>query len=376
MPSPLELAIWGTSDIGCVRDGNEDAFAIGDLDKGQLWPGDDDAIVDGPRGALVVVCDGMGGAQGGEVASDLAARALWEEMKGAQATVEVDVQARLLRRAVRAANRRVFAEGQREPSLRGMGTTLSAVVFAGKHAVLAQIGDSRVYVHRTGVIVQVTRDQSLHSALVHAGRVSQTERPGLGGNAILQALGVSEDVEPSLSVVDLRRGDRLLVCSDGLHSLLGDPGIATILSARPEPREAVAALIAAAKAAGGNDNVTAVVIDVDGDDLAEPASEDDLPRYTEIDPSEEGERALTSTSYVARRLAARVGIGDDPGPPVVPPTGPYGVVRGVAPAPARPNEDVLGAARRELRARGLPIMVWIAILAAAAVLGWIAAGSW
>ena len=378
MSMSLELAIYGASDIGSVRDDNEDAFAIGDLDKARLWDGTDEQITSGPRAAILVVCDGMGGAQGGEVASDLAARVVWEEMRDAQATHEVAVYARLLRRAVRAANRRVFEHAKQEPSLRGMGTTLSAVGFAGSHAVIAQVGDSRVYVQRAGCLVQVTRDQSLISALLHAGRISQTEaRPHVGGSAILQALGVGEDVDPSLSVVDLRRGDRVLLCSDGLHGLVADGGIATILHARANPRDAALSLIAAAKAAGGADNITAIVCDVDGDELVEPASEDDLPRYTELDPHEEGERALTSTSYVARRLAARIGIGDDPGPPVVPATGQHAIVRpprGLD--PMREVRDVHGPAHRELGKKGVPLAVWLVLLGLAAIAGWIAAGSW
>jgi protein phosphatase len=358
-----------------VRDGNEDALAIGDLDRGKLWDGESEAVCDGARGALLVVCDGMGGALGGEVASDLAARTVWEEMLAAQPTREVEVYARLLRRAVRAANQKIYVEAHREPSLRGMGTTLSAVGFAAGRAVIAQVGDSRVYVLRAGVLVQVTRDQSLLSALVQAGRISQTEaRPSLGTSAILQALGVADDVDPSLSVVDLRRGDRILVCSDGLHGQLADGGLAAILSTVASPRDAAVALVTAAKAAGGGDNITAVVCDVDGEDLTEPATEDDLPRYTEIDPQEEGERALTSTSYVARRLAARVGIGEDPGPPIVPATGQFAIMRSAGIIAPRDGGDVLGPARRELRQQGLPLMAWIAILVGAGVAGWLAAG--
>jgi PPM family protein phosphatase len=377
-PRPLELAIWGASDIGSVRDGNEDSFAVGDLDAGRLWDGEAEVVTAGGRAAVVVVCDGMGGAQGGEVASDLAARTVWEEMKGAQVTAEVPVFARLLRRAVRAANRRVWDTGQREASLRGMGTTLSAVGFAGHAAVIAQVGDSRVYVYRAGVLIQVTRDQSLVSALVSAGRISQSEmRSTIGASAILQALGVAEDVEPSLSVVALRRGDRILVCTDGLHGMIADGGITAILGARITPRDAAESLITAAKAAGGGDNITAVVCDVDGDELVEPSSEDDLPRYTELDPHEEGERALYSTSYVARRLAARVGIGDDPGPPVVPATGQHMIVRrGESHPDFSSSEDVLGPARSRMRSRGLSVLAWVVILVGAAIAGWIAAGAW
>ncbi|MCB9562713.1 MAG: serine/threonine-protein phosphatase [Kofleriaceae bacterium] len=376
VPRPT-LAVWGGSDIGCVREDNEDSLAIGDLDAGELWDGEATMGVRGARGLLVVVCDGMGGAQGGEVASDLAVRTVWAEMRQAQPTDELEVYARLLRRAVRAANRQVWDEAQREAALRGMGTTASALGFAGDHAVIAQVGDSRVYVFRAGVLVQVTRDQSLASALVHAGRASQSEvHHQLGAGAILQALGVAEDCEPSLSVVELRRGDRLLVCSDGLHGQLADGGIATVLDTLAEPHAAVDALIAAARAAGGNDNITAVVVDVGGDDLAPPASPEDLPRYTEIDPHEEGDRALYSTSYVARRLAARVGIGEDPGPPVVPATGQHAVLPVARTGPGGTIADVPGQARQRLRAGGVPLLAWVAILAIAAVLGWIAAGAW
>ena len=104
MPRPT-LAVWGGSDIGCVREDNEDSLAIGDLDAGELWDGEATMGVRGARGLLVVVCDGMGGAQGGEVASDLAVRTVWAEMRQAQPTDELEVYARLLRRAVRAANR-------------------------------------------------------------------------------------------------------------------------------------------------------------------------------------------------------------------------------------------------------------------------------
>jgi len=316
----------------------------------------------------------MGGAQGGEVASDLAVRTVWAEMRDAHASNELEVYARLLRRAVRAANHAVWSEGQREATLRGMGTTLSAVGFTDQHAVIAQVGDSRVYVLRAGVLVQLTRDQSLIQALLHAGRISQTEAgQQLGASAILQALGVSEDVEPAVSVVELRRGDRMLVCSDGLHGQIADGGLTAILGTVAAPEAAAAALVEAARQAGGHDNITAVVVDVDGEDLVEPASEDDLPRYTELDPREEGERALYSTSYVARRLAARVGIGDDPGPPVVPATGQHAVVRREGIIGSGPT---LGPATRELRQRGLPWFAWVAILGAAAVVGWLAAGSW
>jgi PPM family protein phosphatase len=194
--------VAAASDIGRIRDRNEDSYVVGDLDAGELWDGDGDLEVAGPRGAFAVVCDGMGGAAGGEVASELASRAAWRDLASAHATDDPEVFARLLRRAMRTANLRVWEESQREPTLRGMGTTMSAVGVAGRHLVVGQVGDSRVYVHRGGVLTQVTRDQTLTSALVGAGRLSEAEAEAVvGGATILQALGVADDVEPSLSIV-------------------------------------------------------------------------------------------------------------------------------------------------------------------------------
>ena len=368
--------VAGASDIGRIRERNEDSFAVGDLDAGELWDGDGPLETSGPRGAFVIVCDGMGGAVGGEVASELATRAAWRDLASAQATDDPQVFARLLRRAVRAANQRVWDEARREPTLRGMGTTLSAAGIAGRHLVVAQVGDSRVYVHRAGVLTQVTRDQTLTSALVGAGKHTEAEAEALAGGAtILQALGVADDVEPSLSIVDLRKGDRVLVCSDGLYTQLGAATMEAILDGRKGPDAIATSLCEAARAAGGADNITAIVLFAVGDELPAATSVDDLPRFVEFDPREEGERALTSTSYVARRLAARAGIGDDPGPPVVPATGQHAVVPRGRVAPGMTLADVAGPAARRA---GSPSRAWLvaALLGAAiaGVLGWYLAG--
>ncbi|MBL8619761.1 MAG: serine/threonine-protein phosphatase [Myxococcales bacterium] len=356
----------GATDRGRIRERNEDSFALGDLDAERLFDGEGTLTAAGPRGLCAIVCDGMGGAAGGDVASELAARATWRELLADHATDDPEVFARLLRRAVRVANQRVYEEAEREPSLRGMGTTLSAVGVAGGRLVCAQIGDSRVYLCRAGVLTQLTRDQTLTSALVGAGR-DPLEAALAGGSTILQALGVNPDVEPSLSMVPLCRADRVLVCSDGLYNHLGAPTMAAILDSRGGPAAVARMLCDAACAAGGTDNITAVVLDVDGDALpaADPAGPP--PRFVEFDPREQGERALTSTSYVVRRLAAQAGIGDDPGPPVVPATGRHPVIVGErlpALAPAAPP-----APGKTVRLLGL-----IAAALIAGALGWWLAG--
>lgn len=368
----LDIVVAGASDVGQVREHNEDHFLVGDLDSGlpidvaQPWAASSD------RGPFLVVCDGMGGVDGGEIASELAAMVLWREMKRTPPSREPEVFARLLRRAVRVANHDVHAMARREPGLRGMGTTVSAAGVVGDRLVLATVGDSRAYVLRNGALVQVTRDQSLQSALLAAGH-SENEAASAGG-AILQALGVADDVDPSLSIIELRRGDRVLLCSDGLHGLVGDPALALLLAEPHSVADAVRLLIAAARAAGGSDNITAVVCELGGERLDPPSSDDDLPSFREFDPQQEGDPALTSTSYVARRLAARIGLPTASIPPSIPATGQHAVLRsqiGIRPpATAAPLEDVDGPARRRLRAGRLVWWPYVAIAVIACAIAW------
>lgn len=371
----LEVTVAGASDVGQVREHNEDHFLVGDLDGGRVL---DAAALEGwehtgPRGPLLVVCDGMGGVDGGEIASELAAHVMWREMKGTPATRDPEVFARLLRRAARVSNHDVHVMSRKEPGLRGMGTTLSAAGIIGDRLVIATVGDSRAYVLRAGSLVQVTSDQSLHSALLDAGH-NEDEAASAGG-AILQALGVGEDVDPSLSIIELRRGDRVLLCSDGLHGLVGDPALALLMSEPHTVAESVKLLIAAARAAGGSDNITAIVCEVGGEHLVPPKDEEDLPRFREFDPQQEGDPALTSTSYVARRLAAKIGIPTPSIPPSIPVTGQHAVLRsqiGIrVPATALPIEDELdGPARGRLRG-GVAGWYWYLVIGViACALAW------
>lgn len=371
--APLEVVVAAASDVGQVREHNEDHFLVGDLDS--LLPVDVARpwSATGDRGPLLIVCDGMGGVDGGEIASELAALVMWREMKRTPDTRDPEVFARLLRRAVRVANHDVHAMARREPGLRGMGTTVSAAGIVGDRLVLATVGDSRAYVLRSGALVQVTRDQSLHSALLAAGH-SENEAASAGG-AILQALGVASDVEPSLSIIELRRGDRVLLCSDGLHGLVGDPALALLLAEPHGVGDAVQLLVAAARAAGGSDNITAVVCELGGERLDPPSSDSDLPSFREFDPQQEGDPALTSTSYVARRLAARIGLPTASIPPSIPVTGQHAVLRsqiGIRP-PATAlaiGEDVDGPARRRLRSVGLVWWPYAAIAVIACAIAW------
>lgn len=352
-PAPSSAALGfrvaARTDVGLIRESNEDAILVGDLDAKRLLELKDGAIAaegSGTRGPLLVVCDGMGGVAGGEVASDLAIRVTWREMATSPGSLDAEVFARLLRRAVRIANAEVHDVGKRDPELRGMGTTLTAAAIAGARLVVATVGDSRAYVLRGDRLVQVSRDQSLASALAAAGHpLEAIESSG----AILQALGVSPDCEPSLSIIELRDRDRVLLCSDGLYNLLGEDSIATILGDPRGPDDAARLLVDAARAAGGSDNISAIILEAFGGRLTAPAGESDLPKFREFDPQREGDPAMTSTSHVAKRLAARIGLASGAKEMSIPATGQHMIVRrrpteqpkeGAAaePAPAKANK--------------------------------------
>ena len=371
-PPTRVIDAFGMTDAGLVRDSNEDWFAIGDLDRGELGALGQVMRADGARGALLLVCDGMGGVAGGEVASKLAAEAVWQEMLESRVTDERAVYARLLRRAIRAAHRRVQDEAAGRPELRGMGTTVSAAGLAGRALLVAQVGDSRAYIERAGRLTQVTRDQSVVSALVHAGRLSESQaRMSDQRSLILQALGTGDDVDVALSLVELRRGDRLLLCSDGLHGPIDDDAVSEALAEHQELDAAARALVELARKAGAPDNVTVVLARFTGDALEPPAEGEAEPRFTEIDPNEEGEQALTTTSWVARRLAARAGLRTEPLRPSIPATGQHRAVS----LPVQDGRDPGGPAGRALAQRSrLGAAAWL--VAALVVLGLVAYLAW
>lgn len=359
-PGPVQVEFVGVTDAGLARDHNEDWFSAGDLDRSALAEHSQLLRTVGPRGPLFVVCDGMGGVAGGEVASHLAAEVVWQEMLASRATDEMDVFARHLRRAIRAAHRAVVDEAEARPELRGMGTTVSAAGVAGSSLIIAQVGDSRAYIERAGSLTQVTRDQSVVSALVHAGQLSELEaRLSEKRSLILQALGTGEDVDVAISLVELRRDDRLLLCSDGLHGPVNDEALRHALSEHADLDEAARALVELSRQAGAPDNITVVLARFTGERLP-PAERDDRPRFAELDPNEEGANALTSTSFVGRRLAARAGLRAGTLPPGIPATGQH---RAVRPLPVDPARTALAQGSRVgLLAWMLAVAVGIAIL--------------
>jgi serine/threonine protein phosphatase PrpC len=259
-----------------VREHNEDNFVIANLTTGE--PSDRDvSLVDavGDGGLLFAVCDGMGGAAAGEVASQMAVDVLLEAMRRGGYPGERDVLARRLVAAVEEAGRRIFDSAQKERSRRGMGTTATAAVLIDKVLFLAEVGDSRAYLLRSGLLKQLTKDQSLVNQLIEAGHLTEAEAEAFEhSNIILQALGTSETVQVDLTFVELRRGDRLMICSDGLSGLVTTDTLREVLANIDDPSECTAALVKFAEMGGGHDNITVVVIDFQGDDLETPSEND------------------------------------------------------------------------------------------------------
>ena len=208
------MRLHGRTDVGLIREHNEDSFVIVRLDDGAREPEKLAAHTLGPRGTCCVVCDGMGGAAAGEVASgmaieSLAATMLDEHMVDAPDGVVDDERqhlARKLRGAARDANAKIFTEARENLARSGMGTTMTAVHLWRDSALIAQVGDSRAYVWRQGAFTQVTRDQSLVNQLLETGQITVEQAKFFEhSNVILQALGVQEEVEVQLSKVELRK---------------------------------------------------------------------------------------------------------------------------------------------------------------------------
>jgi serine/threonine protein phosphatase PrpC len=280
-PAGIVLRVYGQSDVGLIREHNEDDFMIADLsdDSGPL-PGEEEvsrSVSD--RGIALAVCDGMGGAAAGEVASQMAVNTLFEKLRGETPPAGRDDFARRLVLAIEEAGARIFSEAKKDRTRRGMGTTATVAGLVDKVLFIGQVGDSRCYILRTGRLNLVTKDQSLVNQLIEAGQLTESEAEAFEhSNIILQALGTTEQVVVDLTFVELRRGDRLLLCSDGLSGLVHDGVVREEMACIGPLPQLAERLIDLANAAGGHDNITCIVADFDGEAL-EPPEEGALPFY-------------------------------------------------------------------------------------------------
>ncbi|MGA8171359.1 MAG: PP2C family serine/threonine-protein phosphatase [Methylocystis sp.] len=232
------------TDIGRVRKVNEDSVAF--VAPAAGTPEEN-------VGFLALVADGMGGHAAGEIASALAA----EEVRRAVYASDAPPP-EALRAALESANRAILDYSAAHPDTRGMGTTCTAILVRGGLLWLAHVGDSRAYLLRESALTQFSDDQTLHAQLIREGVMTPEEAANSpGGNIILQALGARDNFEPTISErgLELRVGDIVLLCSDGLHNLVSHSEIARILQANT-PQEACRELVEKALAAGGNDNIS------------------------------------------------------------------------------------------------------------------------
>jgi protein phosphatase len=253
-----QVTARGRSDVGRVRSGNEDALLIG--------------------ATVFAVADGMGGHRGGEVASAAALEPL-RALDGRRFGGSDEALAALTDAVVRA-NREVSRRSHDEPGLEGMGTTLTAVLVDGRDAHLVHVGDSRAYLARGERFVQLTDDHTLVQALLDQGRITPEQVATHPHRSVItRAVGVASDVEVDALSLTLRDGDRLVLCSDGLTGVVDDAAIArAVRDERPEA--AVDLLVAAANEAGGPDNVTVVIVTVEGG--SDPDATVALPRVVRI----------------------------------------------------------------------------------------------
>ncbi|HET9991156.1 MAG TPA: protein phosphatase 2C domain-containing protein, partial [Kofleriaceae bacterium] len=251
----MTLEAWLVTDVGVVRDHNEDSAHME------------------PASGFFIVADGMGGHAAGEVASAMAVETVKKTLQEAQPEIQAFKKAptdagrrqlvQLLQQAVLQAHQAVYQRGQTESDKQGMGTTLDVVLVAGAEAFVAHVGDSRTYLVRDGRSSQITTDHTVAEVLVIEGKLTIEEAQVSPLRTILvNAIGVSADVGVEMAHVTLKRNDRLLLCSDGLHDYFPvEDEIAQRLSA-DKPGEALAEMVELAKTRGGHDNITGVAVHV------------------------------------------------------------------------------------------------------------------
>ena len=238
---------WGLTDQGCVRKQNQDAYQIVQLDKNSM---------------LCVVCDGMGGAKSGNIASSLAVDVFIQEVKRSWTpSMDQEKLNQMLRGAVKLANFTVFDQAQQFEEFDGMGTTLVAVLIRSRHATVVNVGDSRAYKIDKNGIRQVSRDHSLVQLMVDRGELTpEMARTYPGKNFITRAIGTEPMVECDLFHQEVAKGDFLLLCSDGLSNVMDEQEILFEVVHGVNKQHCCQRLLDIAKSRGAPDNVTSVLV--------------------------------------------------------------------------------------------------------------------
>ncbi len=269
--------------LGRVRKNNEDAYLVSALDGEEPHV---NSLSRTPKvcqvGLLAAVADGMGGAAAGEIASreGLASIAVylfghWGRFPATEATEEGLFRA--LIGAAEEASAAVLRYSDADRTARGMGSTLTATVIWNGHLYLCQVGDSRAYLYRRPYMLQLTKDQTLVNEMITSGFLTQDQaRTHPQRSMITQALGCPQPIKAAIGKVALRRGDRLLICSDGLHGEVGDAEIKNILERGYSPRRSLELMLEAALEHGGRDNVTGLLLHLDDPAFPLPLPDEEI----------------------------------------------------------------------------------------------------
>ena len=241
------VEVFGLSDVGCIRELNEDCYCIC-------------GFGDNSERGFCILADGMGGHNAGEVASQNAVKLIAEEMNRLLESGEKEIPGQLSR-AVSAANTGVYTMASENPIHRGMGTTVVTAFIDDGTAYVANVGDSRAYAVRDDEIVQITTDHSVVSELVMRGTITKEEaRLHPQKNIITRAVGTDKSVRTDIFEYNYSPGDVMIICSDGLSTMLDDNRILEIIKSEKTSEDTVNSLIAAAKDEGGLDNITVICI--------------------------------------------------------------------------------------------------------------------
>jgi protein phosphatase len=368
---------WYASDLGRQRQGNEDNFFV--------------------RAPLFVVADGMGGAQAGEVASEIAVRSFDDELPNGSLP-------EALTSVIQGANRRIHDKARSDESMHGMGTTTTAAYVADDEVVIAHVGDSRAYLLRDGDLIRLTKDHSLVGELVARGKLTEEQAEQHPQRSVItRALGPEADVQVDVDIFPAKAGDLFLLCSDGLTSMVHEPQLRALFDDADSLETLGKRLIDAANAAGGRDNITVILFRLEAvegaqgeaaaaaapreDDTSEyetfegdavpaprqgvsrPAgvSDDDVLRSSEVSDAVEGDYRASGTVALS---AIRPG-GETEAPPEEPPP------QESAAAPPRrtaPLPGDTGSQPRRKRRRRIPVGLVVTLIIAFLILagGWMA----
>jgi serine/threonine protein phosphatase PrpC len=332
----IVVHVFGRTDVGRTREHNEDAFVVADLtaDNATLQP-EVRTHRAGGKGSLFMVADGMGGAAAGEIASAMAVDAVLNQLRATwlvDSTSEPQIFVRAIKIATKAANEQIHAYATAHPEYRGMGTTATIAGLLGDTLYLAQVGDSRAYLVREGVARQITKDQSLMQKLIEAGELTEEEAEhSERRNIILQALGPEPTIKVDLTHQTVRRGDLLVLCSDGLSGQVSKEEIAEVVTREKDLTNACRELIDRANRNGGPDNITVIIAHFDGAGLRGVGTEDQVGHKVFPLP-DTGQTPAMSVERVVDTDAPTAPIPVQPRPRISPPA---------APPPAEPQLEAL-----------------------------------